>query len=516
VNDSVDSGACAMSEKLRIKVALVVCVIFFDGCSLFPQAPSLAEPPLAYVWPTDRCPSELKEHGFVAPLPGAIASVAFGEASSTLFGIPSLLLSQAAKADQAGYTVSSTNARYYYTDATADEDIGKILNLSPPQCYVVAVYKSAHIKANAASSWCADKNFKDASPDSCGAGGAKLLDSLHLTEPIPTIAAGDASLTTRDLRVPDLYAEIGFDEIGEVTVTSAKSATPPPINGAAASSPATGAGSTPPAKVTPAPQSESFVASIVLPKAEVFYYPHSLLTKDSTRARSLTIGVVLSQIATYPSSEKKDKPQRVITTNAAAAAGLLNVNFTVVLNAERPGEPTSISSLAPYPQQAFLLPGLKDRFKITLPSDITPDSQAKALDRIPVNVAVTVHEIGDPSVFLAALAGATQTAGGDYSKAVVSAVLPPPGTQTLGQMIEKNNSAVTAAVGSYWKDYTSYEKECGNPSMTTQAAENSYLSPMWQQIVQDYSAAGQIAASYGTSVGIGELPSQPHCQVKGK
>src|ERR1700722_12342269 len=77
-------------------------LVFFGWVSGCAQAPSLAEPPIAYAWPTVQCPSDLGIHGYSSPLGGALASVAFGEVSSALFGVPSLLLSQAAKADQAG------------------------------------------------------------------------------------------------------------------------------------------------------------------------------------------------------------------------------------------------------------------------------------------------------------------------------------------------------------------------------------------------------------------------------
>jgi hypothetical protein len=421
---------------------------------------------------------------------GALASVALGEASSALFGLPNLLLSQAAKADQAGYTANSTNARYYYSDVTNPGMPGKSMTLAPPKCYVIAVYRTtSKIRPTKAASWCGNSTFKSAVGSSCSTSGSDFLDSLTLADPVPGVKADPTTvLTTKNVRVPDLYLEIGFNELGEVT-----------------------------AAATPAFKSittASLTASIVLPRVDAMFYPSSLLAPSSTAMRSLAVGITASQVAAYPPSVEGTSEEKV-TTNAAASSGLLNVNFTVTLNGIKPGD--TVSALTPplYPPQAFLIPGLNDTVTVSAAASVlTP--QAIAMDRVPINLTINVHEIGDPSLFLAALAGATQSAGSDFSKALVSAVLPPPGTQTLGQLIQKNNATVTAAVGSYYKDLASFQKECGGPSLSTQDAEDAYLTPLWSQIQQDYQGISQLAGSFGVDLNI-TPPQRPACaSVKGK
>jgi hypothetical protein len=500
------------------------------GCGTLPQAPSLSEPPIVYVWPVRQCPAQMGVQGYA--LGGALGSVALGEVSSVLFGIPSLFLAQAAKADQAGYTASSTNARYYFSKESDAETQGAADGTStgprlwPPRCYVIALYKDAHDTIPKASSWCNDKKFKEAVGKSCDTDGAAVLDNLNLVEPLPKGSAQGLTKTV-NLRVPDFYAEVGFDELAQV-----QSATgPQKANGAAkdqqgnpgaqaqqgANSGQNGQQGNEKDAKGAAP--ESYVASLVIPKAVVMYYRNSLLTKDSRKSRALTITIASSQLTGYSDTAAASAAQgqaagaTKVETSAAAKAGLLNVNFAITLNAVQPGAKPQDADLAPYPPQVFLVPGLRDSVKL---SQLPQDPHSLALDRVPVNVTATVHEIGDPSLFLAALVGATQSAGSDYSKAIVSAVLPPPGTQTLAQLVQKNNASVMGAVGSYWKDLASYQKECGNPSLPSQAAENAYLAPLWSQVEQDYSAANEIASSYGTQTGLPALPTQPSCKVKAK
>ena len=251
-------------------------------------------------------------------------------------------------------------------------------------------------------------------------------------------------------------------------------------------------------------------ASIVLPWAKAFYYPNSLQAKASAKKRQLTIGITLSQVATYvPSDQGKAR----ITSNSAEKSGLLNVNLTLTLNAEKPGAIAADAKIAAYPQAWALIPGLHDSVDVPVPSDLPLSAGEDALNRVPVNVAVSVHEVGDPSIFLAALADATKTSGADYSKAIVSAVLPQPGTLSAQQTDQKNQASVSALGASYSKDLSAFWKECGagNPSAKG-AAESSYLDALWQAVVSDYQNATQTASAYGTTTGLPALSaSRPLC-----
>jgi hypothetical protein len=138
------------------------------------------------------------------------------------------------------------------------------------------------------------------------------------------------------------------------------------------------------------------------------------------------------------------------------------------------------------------------------------------VSQVPINIVVTVHEVGDPSVFLAALASAMQSSGGDFSKAVVSAVLPPPGTQSLQQLIQKNQASVSALGATYYKDLAAFNKECANPSQTN-SAEGGYLDALYQLAVQDCQTAITTAKSFGVPSGIASspLPTRPKCGSSG-
>jgi len=488
------SGLHFLFTGSRAIVCSAAASTFLSGCALLSAAPSASEPPIAYVWPLDRCLSDPAPQTYaqanggdrllaVGGLGGALASVALGEAASTLFGIPSQVLSQAAKADAAGYSVTSTNARFYYTDVTdtTDPKYGASLRrLAPPACYVIAVYRSPDVARVKAASWCeAGSAFSSAAPETCK-NGKDQLDALTLASPI----GGRTAMTTKDILPPDLYVEVGFDELAEVYGKS---------NGAKAAQ----------AGASQASQAPASKASIVWPKAKVLYYPASLQTKGSDRKRQLTIGVVLSQVTTYASSSQGTAR---VTANSAEEAGLLNVNFTLTLNAEAPGPNASDPKIAAYPQGWAFIPGLHDTIDVAVPTGGSPalSPGEDALNRVPVNVVASVHEVGDPSVFLAALAGATQSAGSDYSKAVVSAVLPPPGTLNASQTDSKNQAAVSALAGSYSKDLASFWKECSKPT-NAGAGESSYLDSLWQIVYQDAQQANQTASAYGTTSNIGSV-----------
>ncbi|MEO6918636.1 MAG: hypothetical protein ABI171_06455 [Collimonas sp.] len=477
--------------------------LLLTGCSLLPVTPSVSEPPLAYVWPLNRCPSDLvpktyaeqhqKPQEFVLGIfAGALANVALGEVTSTIFGIPSQILSQAAKADKDGYTVSSTNSRLYYSEVTdtTDPKYGtKLQRLAPPACYVIAIYKSPDVVLGNAASWCDNKILANTVPDSCK-NGKDMLDGLPLTSPTGEGFVKQFGLTTKNLTPPDFYIEVGFDEVAEVYGKAA--------SGATAKSAATGAGA-----AAPVATSTTVRASIALPRAKALYYPTSLQTKASTKKRQITIGIVLSQVATYvPSDQGKAR----VTSNEAEKGGLLNVNFTLALNAEKPGATAADAKVAAYPQAWVLIPGLHDDVDVPVPSSSSPLTPAEeALNRVPVNVTVSVHEVGNPSIFLAALANATQTAGTDYSKSIVAAVLPQPGTLNAQQTDLKNQASVSALGASYSKDLASFWKECSKP-LNTGSGETAYLNSLWQIVFQDYQQAIQTAAALGTTLDLQPTP----------
>jgi hypothetical protein len=224
-----------------------------------------------------------------------------------------------------------------------------------------------------------------------------MLDQLTLTLDNSMLPLSRPP-TVQNLGVPDLYAEIGFDEVVEVLPEQKPSNGGPPTPG-------------------------TVKAEVVIPKVRAIFYPASLLSKQSARPRSLTVGITLSQVVGYANSnigaQTSSGPQR-FDGNPAVEASLLNVNFSVMLNGLVPSGKITPDTLAPYPAAWTMVPSLNQSFVAKNWKDGN-----NGQDLVPVNATIQVHEIGDPNIFLAAFADAVKTAPSDYSKAVVAAVLPP-------------------------------------------------------------------------------------------
>ena len=419
------------------------------ACAMLPKAESQAEPPAVYVWPMAQCPSMpapktfAEQHSgtgeaqYLGPLPLGIGGVAVTEITSALFGVPSQLLAQAAKADVGGFSASSTNARFYYsnvTDATDPAQNGKY-RLVPPGCYVVALYKTTPKPQEDPSSWCDNANFKKALKSACDLSRAPpvlftsgpclplkvrnskpvdpadpFADTTAFKEPVlpldclPLVPmnGGRANetygLRSRDLLAPDFYVEIYFEEVAQV-VGSAK-----PPKPAASSASATDSATS--AAAAPDPVAP---VSIVIPRAYAVYYPDSLLERGSNKKRALSIAIAMSQVASYKSATAGTGANVGVAPNKAEEGGLLNANFTLVLDASKPGQADYNSLTTVVPQPWAIVPALNASLDIPIARDENPDIYE--LNRVPVNITATVHEANDPSIFLAALAQATQSAG---------------------------------------------------------------------------------------------------------
>jgi hypothetical protein len=190
-----------------------------------------------YVWPLANCPSS----GALASGQKAfftnIASLLLGNVVSGLVGIPASALNAAAEADKAGFTMTGTNARYYYTVEEVGQ--GKVATAIPPACYVVAMARPV----SSPTPWCDDPGFKTGVAQTC-TNGSKVLDGLsgleQLKDPAPT--------SKQNLSVPEFYAEIEFYSAG--------------------------------------------YGAIVRPALTALYYPDSLLQKKSKKPRAISLTIV--------------------------------------------------------------------------------------------------------------------------------------------------------------------------------------------------------------------------------
>jgi hypothetical protein len=451
----------------------------------------------------------------VLPLASGFAN----EALATLFGVPNQIISQAANADKSGFTATGTNSRFYYTNAANPPNSGK-LTLAPPTCYVVAVYRSAEEVSSSKQSWCNRQEMQTALGSSCGQDSPLKQQGMPLIAPTDPSASDNVAVTTSNLPSPDLYMEIGLDELAEVygkpgtykppAPAAAKNASP-----AAAAPGASDSAVAAPASDVSAPSPASAAAvSIVRPHVMALYYPKSLLAKDSERKRSLSVTVTLAQVATYGANDNGNANLApLLVRNKAAEAGLLNLSFTLNLNAEKPGDPAVAASETAYPQGWAVVPGLHQNIELSVPTGAVLSPTELALNLVPVNVTVSVHEVGDPSVFLAALNQATQTSGADFAKPLATALLPPPGTLSSAQTNDKNQASVNTLAAAYQKDMSAFAKECANPSVNnTRDGESTYLDSLWQIAAQDYQVVLQTAKAYDVAPGVDKMPlTRPNC-----
>jgi hypothetical protein len=187
----------------------------------------------------------------------------------------------------------------------------------------------------------------------------------------------------------------------------------------------------------------------------------------------LSVNVTLAQVATYGATDNGNANLApLLARNKAAEAGLLNLRFTLNLNAEKRRRLSAglDGRAGPAPEHR------------TVNSDgsCAESDRTRTKPLVPVNVIVSVHEVGDPGVFLAALNQAAQSSGADLAKPLAMARLPPAGTLSLAQTNDKNRASVNTLAATYQKDLSAFAKECANPSVnTTHEKEKAPISSLF-------------------------------------
>jgi hypothetical protein len=95
-----------------------------------------------YVWPTDQCPSQAEavHAASFAPLLAALGATLLGDLVSAAIGVPAGALSKAAADDKTGFSLSGSNARYYFSTGLPAGKLGdKDAQQRAPGCYIVAL-----------------------------------------------------------------------------------------------------------------------------------------------------------------------------------------------------------------------------------------------------------------------------------------------------------------------------------------------------------------------------------------
>lgn len=393
------------SSCVQRALAVVLILSAASGCAGWPKAPSKADPRMVYVWPADQCPSLVGKAGeaHVAPFIGALATTLIGNSINSILGVPASALSAAAAADKEGFKISGTNARYYYSAVSVplpSNPAQKALALKAPACYVVALTQPLDTPASG-SNWCDDSSFKSALPDTCGADGQKALETLGMQDVFNrdgsrAVAHKPAST---NLRVPELYLEITFKD--------------------------------------------SSYTDVALPTVAAIYYPRSLLARDTTRLRTIGLGITItSPIATDP---------------------FKSASLALVLPAVKPGlnDPKDALSRVQTGWVARPLHG------IAAPAEAELSRIEQNGGRyLPVTMTVTLTEAGDPSTFLASFAAAfgSQASTNAITTAAMNSFSVTGGPSVNAQQLQQAQINYTKALGAALGTQSQLVALCSGPT----------------------------------------------------
>ena len=305
-----------------------------------------------------------------------------------------------------------------------------------PQAPFCYVIALAKPSATQGTDWCTDPDFKSSLGASC-TNSPGLITSLSKNQGLFNPPDGTLPLT-----VPSFYAEIELQ-------SSAADAT-----------------------------ANYFV---VKPQIAAIYYPHSLLGGVFEEGRSKQISITINFI--------NPTPLTATDYYKASTVGMLIYNI-------KPGKTISISDVSNNTQTAWTLVPIEK-----VPAGV----QYKNNDGVsiggpfrPINITATVHELGDPNVFLQALAlsfASTSSTSG-ITTALGNAVLP------QGQLAQKqNDSTLQSNIGKYYAAVSSYQTACAtlqsdknNPTNASKIpADKSSLESAQYNVQSAYTAASASA-----------------------
>lgn len=153
-------------------------------------------------------------------------------------------------------------------------------------------------------------------------------------------------------------------------------------------------------------------SEIVRPRILVMHYPKSIISPLSTKARHVTLSLTIASPATDTFK------------NSAVALEIFGLT---------PATPVDADTLAIAQTSWTTMPITKAK-----PTD-WPINYGKTGGFMPVNITAQLHEVGDPSVFLAAFAASFQSGAGSLSTGITN-LLTPSG-QAAAKQTDYTNSA---------------------------------------------------------------------------
>jgi hypothetical protein len=416
----------------RLSAAAVISALLLTlalgACDSLPKAASVTDPRAVHAWTAPACPSEAAQAkpAFIAPLLGALATPVLTDLVSGIVGIPVSALQAAASADKNGFAATGQSPRYFFPKATTTKDEAAktaTYSFTVPGCYIIAYTKYVAASGDpSAAVWCNDAGFSAALPNACSTLGKQRLGAL-----LPGVGFPDKFAPA----VPDFYAEIKLSPSNYTTATQ----------------------------------------QVSVPRVIALYYPHSLLERDSTKPRTLTLTIAMTSGVSAGTTD--------ITKSASAGVVLLDV----VPAAKLPPE-----SLVAQQSSWIALPS---SLKIAS-GDPVPDGGPY----YPVNISATVKEIGDPNAFLQAFATAVASSAPDYTKAIVNAISPT-AIAAAQQQAVTNSAAYLTASAQAATDLGKYLAAC-SPKPSTPAAIAT-ANGLYQTVLADRQKANAAAMVAGIS-----------------
>ena len=204
---------------------------------------------------------------------------------------------------------------------------------------------------------------------------------------------------------------------------------------------------------------------IVRPRLVALFYPKSLLDPHSGRKRTVSIGLTL--------------------TSPAATDALKAAAIAITLPGVTPGEKIPLGVLVNAQTAWTSLPIIKlgDSVSITEPGGY-----------LPVTISSQIHEVGDPSLFLAAFSKALTGSTGDISKAINSAILPA-GQAAAEQQAQTNLAAFHSAHSAALKSNADYLTSCAKPPASD--AEKQAAAALYYGVIANRQKANIAASSAG-------------------
>ena len=394
-----------MLTKTRASIASVILLTVITqslaGCSwLFPRAAPVSNPQTLYVWPKATCPAK---NGHAGQLGSSLINLIGGNAIGTVAGIFASSLTVAAAADKSGFQANGSTAEFYsYAQLNPDK---KTYTISEPSCYVVAlthpiaageaVEKDA--EGHAITDWCEAPDFATSVGVSCTNGLEIVKDVSQSGGPL------DMPTGRMMLAKPSFYAEINLQSSQFSSSTTAY--------------------------------------TVALPRVESIFYPKSLLggAIENNKSKHLALTVTFANPA--PASGGVDYFKA-----ASIAVDIFDI---------KPGATFDLDMVNRNLQTYWTLVPIEQ-----MPNDILyKDFQKKPVSGPfrPINISSSLHEVGDPSVFLQSLAGAFASPNSTqaFTTAISNTVLP------QGELLNaQNDGALQGAVGKYYSAVATYQTAC--------------------------------------------------------